>query len=199
MPDTNTRQFRPRTPDEWIAFGRLLLGGILWIPAALRKPRLVAAGIVLSAGSDIADGLVSRLRGSRSDYSRQLDTVADSTVMLSSLGWLALSRPGALGPLRRTISAILAVATVLLAIEWHRYRVFGALHIDSARAAAVIGHLYVLDVLWRNRASTALLRLFQALVAGGMIESAWVILGPKGPGGRSPRPLLDTVRRRLAG
>ncbi len=189
----------PRTPDEWIAFARLLLAGILWIPAAMRKPRLVAAGIGLSALSDIADGLVSRLRGSRSDYSRQLDAVADSAVMLSSLGWLGLTRPGALKPLQRTISAVLLVGSALLAIEWRRYRMFGALHIDSARAAAVVGHLYVLDVLWRNRASTTLLRFFQALVAGGMIESAWVILGPKGPGDRSPRPLLTYLWNKATG
>lgn len=183
----------PRTPDEWIAAARLVLAGILWIPAAARKPRVVAAGIALSAVSDIADGLVARLRGSRSDYSRQLDTVADSAVMLSSLGWLGLTRPGALKPLQRTITAVLLAGSLLLAIEWRRYRMFGALHLDSARAAAVVGHLYVLDVLWRNRASAALLRFFQTLVAGGIIESAWVILGPDGPGDHSPRPLLKHV------
>ncbi len=200
LPDpTAPRQVAPRTPDEWIAFARLLLAGILWIPAAMRKPRLVAAGIVLSGFSDIADGFVARLLDSRSDYSRQFDTVADSAVMLSSLGWLGLSRPGALKPLQRTVGAVLLVGSALLAIEWRRYRMFGALHIDSARAAAVAGHLYVLDMLWRNRASTRLLRIFQTLVAGGMIESAWVILGPNGRGDGSPRPLLTHLRHKATG
>jgi phosphatidylserine synthase len=189
------KQTFPHTPDEWIAFGRLLLAFLLWIPALLRRPRLVAAGIALSGFSDIVDGFVSRLRGARSSYSRQLDTIADGAVMLSSLGWLALSRPGSLQPLRGTLVAIGAVAAALLAIEWRRYRMFGALHIDSARAAAVVGHVYVLNLLWRNAQSRLLLRLFQLLVAGGVIESAWAILGPYDPHNASPRPLLQYIAR----
>lgn len=196
MPDSSgPGQLRPHTPDEWISLGRLFLALLLWIPAILRKPRIVALGIVLSAVSDVADGLVSRWRGSRSHYSRQLDAVADSAVMLSSLGWLALARPGALAPLRRTLAVIVAVSSVLLGIQWRRYRMIGALHIDSARAAAVIGHLYVLNMLWRNVASKPLHRLFQLLVTGGMIESAWVILGPHDPMDGSPRPMLQYVKR----
>ena len=119
---------------------------MLWIPALLRRPRVVAAGIVLSAISDIADGFVSRLRGERSDYSRQLDAVADSAVMLSSLGWLRLARPGALEPAASARSwRSWRSPRSCLTIEWRRYRQFGALHIDSARAAAVVGHLYVLE------------------------------------------------------
>lgn len=196
MPDpTPPRQWTPRTLDEWISLGRLFLAGLLWIPAALRKPRLVAAGIVVSGVSDIADGLVCRVRGERSRYSSQLDAIADSAVMLSSLGWLALARPGALDPLRRTLCVISLVASTLLVIEWRRYRMIGALHIDSARAAAVVGHLYVLNTLWYDGASKSLRRLFQLLVTGGMIESAWVILGPHDPADGSPRPLLQWLKR----
>lgn len=176
-----------------------MLAGVLWIPAVLRKPRLVAGGIVISAMSDIADGLVCRFRGERSGYSRQLDTIADSAVMISSVGWLALARPGSLVPLRRTLGAIVLVASALLTIQWKRHRMFGALHIDSARAAAVVGHLYVLNMLWFGRASKPLRRLFQLLVAGGMIESAWVILGPHDPTDGSPRPLLQWLARSASG
>jgi len=196
LPETpRPSQLIPQTPDEWISLGRLALAALLWIPAMRRKPRLVAFGIVLSAVSDIADGLVSRWRGSRSHYSRQLDAIADSAIMLSSLGWLALARPGALAPLRRTLGVITVVASVLLGIQWRRYRMIGALHIDSARAAAVVGHLYVLNMLWRNVASKTLRRLFQLLVSGGMIESAWVILGPHDPLDGSPRPMLQYLKR----
>jgi phosphatidylglycerophosphate synthase len=196
LPDsTPPRQWFPRTLDEWISLGRLILAGLLWIPAALRKPRLVALGIVVSGVSDIADGLVCRFRGERSRYSSQLDAIADSAVMLSSLGWLALARPGALDPLRRTLCVISLVASTLLVIEWRRYRMIGALHIDSARAAAVVGHLYVLNTLWYDVASKSLRRLFQLLVTGGMIESAWVILGPHDPMDGSPRPLLQWLKR----
>lgn len=187
----------PQTPDEWISFSRLLLAGFLWIPALLRKPRVVAAGIILSAFTDMADGLVARLRGNRSNYSRQLDTIADSAIMLSSLGWLALARSDALAPLRNTITAILLFGSALLAVQWHRYRMFGALHLDSARATAVVGHLYILDVLWRNTASKRLFRLFQICAFGATIESAWVILFSQHPGDRSPRPLLRALIRRI--
>jgi phosphatidylglycerophosphate synthase len=190
------RQLFPQTLDEWISFGRLVLAGMLWLPALIRKPRLVAAGIVLSAGSDIVDGLICRLRGSRSHYSRQLDAIADCAVILSSLGWLALARPGALAPLRRTLAVIAIASSTLLAIEWRRYRMIGALHIDSARAAAAIGHLYVLNMLWRNSASKPLRRLFQLLTAGGIVESAFIILGPPDPSHGASRPLLRHLKQR---
>lgn len=190
-------QQTPQTPDEWISFSRLLLAGFLWIPALLRKPRIVAAGIILSAFTDMADGFVARLRGNRSNYSRQLDTIADSAIMLSSLGWLALARSGTLAPLRHTIRAILVFGSVLLIVQWHRYRMFGALHLDSARATAVVGHLYVVDVLGRNTASRRLLRLFQIFAIGATIESAWVIFFSRHPRDRSPRPLLRALIRRI--
>jgi len=175
----------------------MVLAALLWIPALLRRRRLVAAGIVLSACSDTADGAVARLQGGRSNYSRQLDAVADSAIMLSSLGWLAVSRPGALRPLKRTILAIAAVASVLLTIEWRRYRKLSALHISSARAAAVVGHLYVFNLFWRGSASRAFLRLFQVLAAGAMIESAWVILGAHDLDDQTSLPLLKRVCRKM--
>lgn len=192
-----SRQIAPRTLDEWISFGRLVLAALLWIPAFLRRPRVVAGGIVLSACSDAADGAVARLNGGRSNYSRQIDTVADSAVMVSTLGWLALSRPGALRPLRLTILAIAGVGSVLLAIEWRRYRKLGALHIASARAAAFVGHLYILDLFWRGSASRGFLRAFQALTAGAMLESAWVILGDHDLDDHTSFPLLQRVFRKM--
>lgn len=115
MPETiGQRQRVPRTLDERISCGRLLLAPVLWIPALLGKPRLVAVGIVLSAVSDIADGAVCQWRGARCDYSRQLDAIADSVAMLSALGWLAVARPGSLRPLRGTLAAIAMTGTVLL-------------------------------------------------------------------------------------
>ena len=198
LPDpSHHRQIAPRTLDEWISCGRLVLAALLWIPALLRRPRVVAAGILLSAASDTADGAVARLQGGRSNYSRQIDAVADSAVMLSSLGWLAVARPGALRPLQRTILAIAAIASALLVIEWRRYRKLGALHIGSARAAAVVGHLYVLDLFWRGSASRAFLRLFQALTAGAMLESAWVILGNHDLDDHTSFPLLKRVCRKM--
>lgn len=113
--------------------------------------------------------------------------------MLSSLGWLTLTRPGALQPVKRTILAIGAIAGALLAIEWRRYRKLGALHIGSARAAAAIGHLYVLDLFWRGSASRAFLRLFQLLSVGAIIESAWVILGDHDLEDHSSLPLLKRL------
>lgn len=199
MPDrASPRQIVPRTPDEWIASGRLLLAVLLWYPAILRKPRIVAGGIVLSALSDITDGAVAWLLGNRSNYSRQLDAVADSAVMLSALGWLALARPGRFQPLKRTVLAIAAVASALLSIEWRRHRQFGALHIWSARAAAVVGHVYVLGLLWRGTAPKWLLRLFQTVTVGAMIESAWCILGGHDFDDHSSIPLLKHVLQKKA-
>ncbi len=137
------------------------------------------------------------MNGGRSTYSRQLDAVADGAVMLSSLGWLALTRPGALWAIRRTIGVIAVIASVLLAIEWRRYRMLGALHLDSARAAAVLGHCYVLALFWCGSAPRLVLRGFQLLTASAIVESAWVILGYHDIRDQAARPLFERICRKM--
>lgn len=184
------------TIPDWLAFGRLVLAPLLWIPAIRRKPGVVAAGVALSAASDVLDGGIARLQGERSDFGSQLDTVADMAIILSAPGWMRLLYPDAFRKRRGPLLALLAVAGVTLSIEWRRHGRLGDLHIHSTRAAAVAAHLWVINLFVRGHDSDLLFRLFLLLAAGGAAESLAVILTEPTLEGLSETPLFDRLTGR---
>ncbi len=188
---------RVETISDWLGVCRLLLAPVLWVLALTGKKRSVGVGIAVSAVTDVLDGAVARVSGERSEFGGQLDSIADMAIIVSSPGWMALLYPDVLRRRRTPLLTLSGVAVLLLAIEWGRYHKLGALHIDSARAAAVVGHGYVLDLFLREHDSDALFRLFTILSAGAAIESAWVILIRESLDDLSETPFLDRLSSTL--
>lgn len=186
-----------RTPSDWLCLFRLLMAPVLWVLAWRRRRKLVAAGIVLTAGSDVLDGVLARLSGERSDFGSQFDTVADAAIILSAPGWISLLYPAVLQKRRFPLLILTGVATGLLAVEWCRFRQFGNLHMHSARAAAVVAHVYVIVLFVTAHDSKWLFRLFLGLAGGAAAESAWVILRSSSLAGLSDTPLRDDLLKRL--
>jgi phosphatidylserine synthase len=166
---------------------------VIWTLALLNKPRLVGAGVALSAATDVLDGAVARVSGERSAFGSQFDTVADMSIILSAPGWMALLYPEVARRRRGPLLALGMAAGALLAIEWRRSRRLGNLHIDSARAAAVVAHGYVLNLFGRGRDSDLLFRGFVILAAGAAAESLYVIAFRDTLDDLSETPLLDAV------
>jgi phosphatidylglycerophosphate synthase len=181
------------TPSDWLSFTRLLLAPALWMPALLRKPKVVSAGVVVSAATDVLDGTLARATGNRSEFGKQLDTVADMAIILSAPGWLALLYPEVLHRRKSPLLALGGAAGILLTIEWRRYQKVAALHIDSARAAAVVAHLYALNLFVRGRDSNLLFSGFVLLAAGAGIETLYVIVSRETLNDLSETPLLDAL------
>jgi phosphatidylglycerophosphate synthase len=179
--------------SDWLSFARLVLAPLLWIPALLRKPRVVSAGVVVSATTDVLDGVVARASGQRSEFGKQLDTVADMAIILSAPGWTALLYPQVAARRGRPLVVLGATAGVLLALEWRKLHKIGALHIDSARSAAVFAHLYALNLFVRGKDSSPLFTAFLIAATGAAVETAYVIATRDDLVGLSETPLLDAV------
>lgn len=188
-----TQWVKIRTPSDWLCLIRLLLAPLIWFLAWRRHRGLVAAGVVLSATTDVLDGAIARLTGERSAFGSQFDTVADMAIILSAPAWMAMLYPENFRSKLRPLLMVAGVAAVLLGIEWRKFRRLGNLHIHSARAAAVVAHLYVLVLFITARDSSWLYRLFVLLAGGAAIESAWVIVRRASLDGLSETPLLDDL------
>lgn len=188
-----TQWVKIRTPSDWLCLARLVMAPVIWFLAWRRHRGLVAAGVALSATTDVLDGAIARLTGERSAFGSQFDTVADMAIILSAPAWMAMLYPEVLRSRRRSLLTLTGAAAVLLGVEWRKFRRLGNLHIHSARAAAVVAHLYVLVLFITGRDSRRLFRLFVLLASGAAIESAWVILRRASLDGLSETPLLDDL------
>ncbi|MGE3797840.1 MAG: CDP-alcohol phosphatidyltransferase family protein [Thermomicrobiales bacterium] len=187
------------SPSDWLSLVRLSLAPVLWMLAASRKRTSVGAGVAISAATDVLDGVIARRSGKRSPFGSQFDTVADMAIIVSAPGWMALLYPEVMRNRRRPLLALGIVAGVLMSFEWIEHRRVGNLHIHSARAAAVAGHLYVLNLFTRENDAGVLFHLFTVLAAGAAIESAWVIVCRGSLDELSETPLLDHIRAERSG
>jgi phosphatidylglycerophosphate synthase len=184
---------RVHTPSDWLSALRLALAPVLWVLAARRKRRAVGAGIVVTATTDMVDGGLARLRHDYSEFGAQLDAVADMAIILSAPAWMAMLYPDVLRRRRRTLLAMSGVAALLLAIEWRKFRKAGAMHIDSARAASVLAHGYVLLLFVRGKDSDLLFRGFVLLGGVAAIETAYIIATRDDFTRLTETPLLDDL------
>ena len=181
------------TPSDWLCLVRLVLAPVLWIPAALKKPTVVSAGVVVSATTDVLDGLAARATGQRSEFGKQFDTVADMAIILSAPGWIVLLYPEVAARRGKPLVMLGAIAGILLTLEWHKLHKLGALHIDSARSAAAFAHLYTLNLFVRGKDSTPLFSAFLVAAMAAAIETAYVIASRDTLDGLTETPLLDAL------
>jgi phosphatidylglycerophosphate synthase len=181
------------TPSDWLCLVRLALAPVLWVLALLNKPRVVGAGVVVSATTDVLDGLAARATGQRSEFGKQFDTVADMAIILSAPGWIVLLYPEVAARRGKPLVMLGAIAGILLTLEWHKLHKLGALHIDSARSAAVFAHLYTLNLFVRGKDSTPLFSAFLVAAMAAAIETAYVIASRDTLDGLTETPLLDAL------
>jgi phosphatidylglycerophosphate synthase len=183
------------TPSDWLCLMRLALAPVLWVLALLNKPKTVGVGVAVSATTDVLDGVLSRSTGQRSAFGMQFDTAADMAIILSAPGWMALLYPEIAARRGKPLLVLGVGAGVLLSLEWRKMHKVGALHIDSARAAAAMAHGYVLNLFVRGRDSTPLFTGFLVLAVGAAVETAYVVATRDDLAGLSETPLLDAVFR----
>lgn len=149
--------------------------------------------VLFTASTDVLDGGYAHLVGTRSDFSQQLDTMADMAVIFSAPGLIALLFPDVARQRASHVGLVILVAAPVLLLEWRKFRRLGGLHINSARATAFVAHLWVLNLLGRNQDSKLLFRLFLGAAGGAALESLYVIIRQPDLDRLSETPLLDDL------
>jgi cardiolipin synthase (CMP-forming) len=134
--------WRP-TPADALTILRLVAVPVLWVLAALKLQMHLGIGIALAGITDVLDGPVARRTGRSSRFGSQLDSVADLVLMGSIVAWIAWLHPGFLRANLVPLAAWAVIGTSALLATWVRLGRVGNLHLYSAKAAGVVGYVFV--------------------------------------------------------
>jgi cardiolipin synthase (CMP-forming) len=146
QPDTGSR---PRRGDDWLSWPnritlvRLGLVPVLWFVAATGETTWLGVGLAAAASTDVVDGTLARYLRQTTELGSRLDSLADHALTASVVLWLVWLKPEFIYEHRRLLIPWMVLAAAALAVGWLRFRVVGALHLYSAKAAAALGYLFV--------------------------------------------------------
>lgn len=135
------------TPADYLTLLRLLLLPVLWAFALMGMTVSLGVGLAVAGLTDVLDGPVARFTGQSSRYGGQLDSVADILLMASIFWWLVLLRPGffSANAVPLAVWAVIGSAAVIVTLV--KFGRLGNLHLYSAKAAGVMGHLFAVWIL----------------------------------------------------
>jgi hypothetical protein len=155
---------------------RLLLVPLLWVLAVLGLPRYVGIGLIVSAVSDILDGVVARRSDQTSAFGSRFDSMTDMVTAVSAIAWTAMVAPDVVEdhPLLLLGASALALASPV--VGWIRFRRFADLHLHSARAAGVVGYAFVIHAFLVGPYLEPLFYLGVALAIVASLEALWLQL-----------------------
>jgi cardiolipin synthase len=127
-----------------VSIFRLLLVPVLWVMAFMDMPRYVGVGLLLAGLSDALDGFIARRWGMVSAYGSRLDSIADVSVIVSAVFWVALLMPGIILDHKLLVTVWVLLEASAILVGWVKFRRIANLHLYSAKAAGVIAYAFVI-------------------------------------------------------
>jgi CDP-diacylglycerol--glycerol-3-phosphate 3-phosphatidyltransferase len=122
-----------------------MLVPLLWALAILDLGVEFAIGLSVAAATDVFDGIISRALHATTRFGSKLDSIADVSIGVSAVGWLLLFRPSVMGDHPIFFAAIGITTVVNLTLIYRKFGRLADLHMNSGRAAGIVG--YVLLIL----------------------------------------------------
>lgn len=152
---------------------RLLLIPVLWVLAVRELTVPLGVGLAVAGLTDVLDGPVARTTNRSSRYGAQMDSLADILLMASIFWWFVLLRPEffvdhAIPLIAWAVVGIAAVIVTLL-----KFRRMGNLHLYSAKAAGVLGHVFAVWIFLFGDYSRV---FFGVVVAAAILASLETLL-----------------------
>lgn len=126
-----------------LSYVRLLLAIILWIPALLDMPFYVGAGLVLAGLTDLLDGYAARRWGAVTEYGRRLDSMADTSIVVSAVFWVILVEPAVFFDNKLLVSSWMLTGTASFAVGLIKFRKIPDLHLYMTKASSVAGYVFI--------------------------------------------------------
>lgn len=135
------------TPADSLTLLRLLLVPVLWIFAVTGMTVSLGVGLAVAGLTDVLDGPVARLTDQSSRYGAQLDSVADILLMASIFWWLVLLRPEFFSDNAAPLVVWAVIGSAAVIVTLVKFGRMGNLHLYSAKAAGVLGHLFAVWII----------------------------------------------------
>jgi phosphatidylglycerophosphate synthase len=126
---------------------RLASVPVLWGFAVAGYPGVVGAGVLFAWLTDALDGFLARVLDARSALGSRLDSLADTAIFVSALGWVAMLRPEFVREHWVVLATWLAIGTTGYVVGWIRFRRIADIHLYSAKVANFAGLMFAAALL----------------------------------------------------
>ncbi len=134
------------SPADYLTLLRLLLVPVLWTFASTGMTIALGVGLAVAGLTDVLDGPVARVTEQSSRYGAQLDSLADILLMASIFWWLVLLRPEFFSHNAAPLVVWAVIGSLAVIVTLVRFGRLG-LHLHSAKAAGVLGHLFAVWII----------------------------------------------------
>jgi CDP-diacylglycerol--glycerol-3-phosphate 3-phosphatidyltransferase len=135
-------------------------------------PKLIGFGLIIAGLTDIFDGVLARALHQITSFGSRLDSVADTLVGFSAMGWLVLVRPEVVQDHPILLTMLTLTAIVALWIGWAKFRRLADLHLATGRAAGIAAYFYLIHVF---RSGDYPQPLFDLIIIHAFIVAAEVL------------------------
>lgn len=185
-------------PNRWtvpnlLSLTRLVLVPLLWVFALADLPKAVGGGLVIAAVTDVLDGQLARRLGQTSSFGSKLDAIADVLVNFSSVGWLLVLRPEVVRDHPYFIGVLMTTGVFSLVLGWVRFGRVADFHLNSGRAAGIVGYAFLIDLFLVDRYTQPLFYALMVLAWIVAIEALLLLFTRDSLDERVPSPLLAYI------
>lgn len=125
---------------------RLILVPVLWVLALVGLPKAVGCGLIVAALTDVFDGRLARRYGLTSAFGSKLDAIADTCISFSAVGWLLVLHPSVVQDHPFFFASMTVAAIFALWREWVKFGRLADFHLNSGRAAGILGYILLIDL-----------------------------------------------------
>jgi phosphatidylglycerophosphate synthase len=189
----STSHMHLRRIPNTLTWLRLSLVPVLWVCALIGEERAVGFGLAIAAVTDILDGRLARVWDVCTAFGSKLDSIADSLVSFSAIGWLLLLQPNTIRNHPFYFSAAPLVALGLLWLGWLKYRKLADFHLTSGRAAGITGYLFLIHLFIFGHSLEPLLYVLMVLSWIVAAEALMIVRTYDSVDEPVPSPLLSYV------
>jgi cardiolipin synthase len=154
---------------------RIVLIPFLWALAFLEARTALAVGFAIAGATDVLDGYIARTQRS-SPWGAQLDSIADTLLLISGVLWLVLLRPDFVRAEATLLAVWVALAVLMVAIGWVKFRRIANLHLYSSKAAGFLATLFLIYLLLVDDYSRAVFFLVVGVLMFSVIETIAVMI-----------------------
>jgi phosphatidylglycerophosphate synthase len=152
---------------------RVLLIPALWVAALLGNGRLVGVGLLVAGATDFFDGYVARRLRQESGTGAQLDSLADTLLLISAMAWIQLLHPAILRENTALVAATFGLYLASLLVGLIKFHQLGNLHLYSSKVAGGALYSFAVVTLMTGAYEPVLLLLATATL---MVSSAETVL-----------------------
>jgi phosphatidylglycerophosphate synthase len=170
---------------------RLILVPALWVFALLDQPKVVGVGLIVAAVTDVLDGQLARRLGKITSFGSKLDSIADICVTFSAIGWLLVLRPEVIRAHPYFVAVLTATGIFSLVLGWHKFGRLADFHLNSGRAAGIVGYIFLIDLFLVARYTQPIFYALMVLAWIVAIEALMLLFTCDSLDERVPSPLYS--------